>query len=227
MDTTKSNSIRYAHPFNQELNPMTKIRIKKMIDLIEPCQKLLDTGCWDGYIMQQILKVKRTKLIAGVDNSKPAISACHKKGLDARWVRTVDEKLPFKKNEFDAVVAGEVIEHLYDVNNFLQEIYRILKPNGQLILTTPNLASFGSRVSLLLGRTPWMIENEITPPNSGHIRYFTFDSLTKLLQKHKFMVKKRSADVLNIGSKFFIKNNLLIKSLLPFARIIIVDARKA
>lgn len=226
MDTTKFNSKRYSHSYTKELNPMTIIRINKMIEMIDPCNKLLDIGCWDGWIMQQILKKKIANYVIGIDNSIPAIKNCIKKGLTAKWVKTVDEQLPFKKNQFDAVVAGEIIEHLYDVNTFLKEILRILKPGGQLILTTPNLASIGSRLTLMLGKIPWMIENEIAPPNSGHMRYFTFDTLDKLLQRNGFTVNKKTADVLNIGSSFYINNEFLIKKLLTFGRIIIIQAKK-
>ncbi|OGK24255.1 hypothetical protein A3A46_01530 [Candidatus Roizmanbacteria bacterium RIFCSPLOWO2_01_FULL_37_13] len=226
MDTTKSNSKRYSHSYTQELNPMTEIRINKMIQMIDPCEKLLDIGCWDGYIMRQILKEKRAKYVVGVDNSKPAISLCRKKKLDARWVKTVDEKLPFPKNEFDAVLAGEVIEHLYDVNTFLKEIYRLLKPNGQFIITTPNLASLGSRITILLGKIPWMIENEIEPPNSGHLRYFTFQALELLLEKHGFITNKKNVDVFNLGSRFYVASNLLTKTFLTKGRIIIIQAIK-
>ena len=226
MDTTKFNSQRYSHSYTRELNPMTNIRIKKMIEMIEPCEKLLDIGCWDGYIMQKILKSKKVKSAVGVDNCKPAVASCRKKKLNAIWVRTVDEKLPFKNNEFGAILAGEVIEHLYDVNTFLKEIYRLLKPNGQFIITTPNLVSFGSRITILLGKIPWMIENEIEPPNSGHLRYFTFKALEQLLEKHGFITNKKNADVLNLGSRFYIATNFLTKTFLTIGRIIIIHAIK-
>ena len=226
MDTTKFNSYRYSHQQRSEIDPMSKIRIKKMIECIDPCKKLLDIGCWDGYIMQQVLKSKRARSTTGIDNSKPAIAACRKKKLDAYWVKTVDEKMPFKKNEFDAVLAGEIIEHLYDVNTFLKEINRVLKPGGQLIITTPNFASLGSRLSVLLGKIPWMMENELTPTSSGHIRYFTFDALTEILGKNGFLVKKKNADVLNLGSRFYLNNDFLIKKMLTLGRIIIMQTKK-
>ena len=59
------------------------------------------------------------------------------------------------ENDFvDAVVAGDVIEHIFDTDMFLSELHRILRPGGVLILTTPNLAWWWSRLRLLAGRPP-------------------------------------------------------------------------
>lgn len=46
--------------------------------------------------------------------------------------------MPFKNNSFYTVVIGEVIEHLWNCRDLLQETYRVLKPGGSLIVTTPN-----------------------------------------------------------------------------------------
>jgi SAM-dependent methyltransferase len=44
---------------------------------------------------------------------------------------------PFDDSEFDSVVTNQVLEHIFTPNDFLQEIYRVLKPNGKLLLTVP------------------------------------------------------------------------------------------
>jgi len=226
MDSSKFNSLRYTKPLEEEVDPLTKIRVEKFIELIEPCGTLLDIGCWDGYIMREILKQKKAKNVKGVDNSKPAIALGRKNGFDISFA-SADKRLPFKNNRFDCVSATEIIEHLYDVNMFLKEVYRVLKPNGQFILTTPNIASLGARLSLLMGVAPWMIETELTSQTSGHIRYYTFSSLHKLLSKYKFFLAESSTDILSVTPKFYIKwNNNFPSFLKSFGRIIIVKYKK-
>lgn len=88
---------------------------------------------------------------------------------------------------FDYVFAGEIIEHLYDTDFFLEEIKRVLKPNGILIITTPNFLSFGRRIYYLFGKGIFMEQSFTLPEKAaGHIRYYTFDSLKELARMHNF-----------------------------------------
>jgi SAM-dependent methyltransferase len=61
-------------------------------------------------------------------------------------------RLPIKTNSFDLVISSEFIEHIDSVSfdQFLSEIYRILKPGGELILTTPNYLSFWPLLEVVL-----------------------------------------------------------------------------
>lgn len=60
------------------------------------------------------------------------------------------EGLPYADQSFDLVTCTEVIEHLEHYRYTLREIYRILKPNGILILTTPNILNLKSRIRFLI-----------------------------------------------------------------------------
>ena len=61
----------------------------------------------------------------------------------------LNEKLPFKSSTFDAVIGLEVLEHLYNPYETMKEIKRVLKPNGQAIISMPNSGSFFSRIGQL------------------------------------------------------------------------------
>ncbi|MFN6992331.1 MAG: methyltransferase domain-containing protein, partial [Fervidobacterium sp.] len=69
-------------------------------------------------------------------------------------ITDLNKSFPLKNESFDTVVSMDVIEHLYDVDNFLSEIYRILKNGGKAIISTPNLISWRNRLNILLGKNP-------------------------------------------------------------------------
>ena len=95
----------------------------------------------------------------------------------------VEATLPFASDTFATVVAGEVIEHVFDTQAVVHELARVLQPGGWLALTTPNLVALSGRAQLILGRSPHNVEFDASPGTSGHIRYFTFDTLELLLRR--------------------------------------------
>lgn len=109
--------------------------------------------------------------------------------------------LPFKNGVFDLVFCGEIIEHLVNPINFLKEVKRVLKKNGKLIITTPNMAAWHNRILLLFGYPP---SNYTAVPHTryglprfirdkpsilqDHTRVFTFNQLEELLIKSGFKI---------------------------------------
>jgi len=65
--------------------------------------------------------------------------------------------LPVKSNCLDIIFAGEIIEHLIDTDHFLDEIHRVLKKSGSLVLTTPNLCNLENRLRILMGLYPILL----------------------------------------------------------------------
>jgi SAM-dependent methyltransferase len=78
------------------------------------------------------------------DRDPAAVAALQEKGVDARFAPADDP--PFAKGMFDAVYAGEIIEHLTDPEAALRRWVELLKPNGRLIVTTPNRRHLLTRV---------------------------------------------------------------------------------
>ena len=142
-------------------------------------QTVLDIGCGDAAIAEMIRK--NGNEVVGMDFSKVICTAKDKKEI--ALVAGEASNLPFKDESFNSVFAGEIIEHMLYVNEFLQGIHRILKKDGKLVLTTPNIARLRNRLSLLLGDpSPW---HEWDKPFC-HIRYFTPQTLLDCLSKNGF-----------------------------------------
>ena len=92
------------------------------------------------------------------------------------------EEAKFKSNSFDVVTLFDVIEHLPNPNATIKEIRRILKPNGLIAVTTPNIGSIPAR---LLGRN-W---EEIKRVRE-HIYFFSEVTLKRMLESNNFRVLK-------------------------------------
>jgi len=99
----------------------------------------------------------------------------------------VAEGIPFDNSTFDAVFAGEIIEHMHDTDFFIDELYRILKPQGQLVLTTPNLVYYGNAIKILLKRQLYWVDYNNT---FGHVKYYTPISLKDHLTSRGFQVSE-------------------------------------
>ncbi len=97
-------------------------------------------------------------------------------------VSDLNKKFPLEDNLFDTVVSTDVIEHLYDINNFLSEIHRVLKKGGKVIISTPNAISWRNRLFLLFGKNPFIEQYEMT----GHIVFLDYKNLEKKLKESGF-----------------------------------------
>jgi ubiquinone/menaquinone biosynthesis C-methylase UbiE len=114
--------------------------------------------------------------------SPGAIKIAKSKGLNV--IKGNVYKIPFKDNIFDLVHMSEVIEHLLDTDKALSEIHRVLKPNGKLIITTPNFTSFRDRILVLFGYLQSYAQH------LEHVRLFNKERLVKHLKKNNFKIEK-------------------------------------
>ncbi len=194
-------------------------RLKIMASLVDHDQKILDLGCGSGDFIK-ILK-KQNINVEGLEISKKVAKIGQKKGLTIK-IADLNKVFPYKDNSFDTVTAGELIEHIYDTDFFLEEIRRILKNNGNLIISTPNLATLGRRLMLLFGINP-LIETSLTN-SAGHIRYFTKKSLVELLNRHKFKIIFFCSDTVNFDNQGKIQSKMLAKIFPTLGARIIIKA---
>ncbi|MGK7389061.1 MAG: class I SAM-dependent methyltransferase [Candidatus Cyclobacteriaceae bacterium M2_1C_046] len=117
----------------------------------------------------------------------------------------ISEGIPLKDKEADALICQEGIEHFSDQLNSLKEFNRILKPNGLLLITTPNYSNLQSKVSYLLGESErfnsmmapneldsiWMSKQDITNEvYYGHIFLIGIQKLRVLAKLAGFRIKK-------------------------------------
>lgn len=207
----------YENLYDQEqkrldlhFNPRIKIMLGMINDLQLVNKRILDLGCYDGTFLSLIKNRKND--FYGIEASDYGFQEAKAKGIKVdKFFMRDGVKLPFENDFFDLVIIGEIIEHIYDTDFFLTEIKRVLKKSGYLLVSTPNIASFGRRLMLLFGFNPIIEVSPNLSDSSGHIRYFTFKSLKGLLEKHNFRVIRSKSDVVNFSSNGRLKSYLIPK----------------
>ena len=133
-----------------EYERSSKRYMRSMVKLAAPA-RILDVGCGTGLNAKFLTEMGHT--IVGVDLSPVAIERFHAKGFTGFIADISQGPLPVAESSFDVVYASEVIEHCVDTRAFLNEIHRVLKPDGMMFLSTPNSAFWPYRILGLLGRT--------------------------------------------------------------------------
>lgn len=98
-------------------------------------KKVLDAGCGTGWFSK--IAVDRGGVVTSMDLGEKLLSKVAMKCNSERIVGSILE-IPFSDNFFDFVVSSEVIEHVPDPYKAMQELFRVLKPGGIMVLTTPN-----------------------------------------------------------------------------------------
>jgi SAM-dependent methyltransferase len=158
---------------------------------------IVDVGCGDGLAAAVAAQVNPGHRFVGVDWSVAALRQARARGLAVVRAGLEGAGLPLASASADVVIMSEVIEHLVDTDSALDEVSRILKPGGSLLLSTPNLAAWYNRGLLAVGVQPVFSEVSLRGvygrPGSqvaGHLHMFTKRALTGLLAARGFRAIK-------------------------------------
>lgn len=153
----------------------------RALELLTPNTKILDLGCGLGEFARLARNQKNCDVIC-VDGEPKYVDHVKKLGFPAYRVNLEKEMLPFKDGFLDGVVALEVLEHIKNTDGILREVNRVLKPKGYLVLSTPNPAWIGHRMSCLFGYPPH--------EEGYHLRFFTKKKLERCLEENGFEIIK-------------------------------------
>jgi ubiquinone/menaquinone biosynthesis C-methylase UbiE len=221
------NQYEIRGEFKHELRT-EKERIDITVELAEG-DNLLEIGCAGGEITANLSK-KIANVVAS-DISLTYLKKAKKNAPSGKFVRLDIHNLPFDDESFDCVVCTEVLEHVYSPYKALDEIHRILKPKGSLILSVPNNMTFSRIFGHLMKRKEQYISLD---KMDMHINFFDTGSILELLRKSGYYpVSIMSANVpLPIIGKYLKKysinflTNIIRKRLLFFSDPVIVKAKK-
>jgi len=178
------------------------MRIVRSFELFtgENISSILDVGARETGFLRLFPKgVKKY----GIDLFRPADAA---QGSEIVFkIADAEERIPFRDGFFDAIFAGEIIEHLYDTDAFLQECSRVLKPGGTIVISTPNLCSLNNLLSIIFQKQLFSVAYG---RRSGvHLRYYCVSSIKQQLGVHDFHVEKLIGN--RIYLPFWIRSGLM------------------
>ena len=132
--------------------------------------RTLDAACGEGYGSAMLAQMATS--VEGVDISPQAIEHARQRygHLERAGFSVADcTSLPFGDNEFDRVVSFETLEHLAEHDQLLAEFRRVLKPDGCLILSSPDKATYSDA------------QNTV---NEHHVKELYRDELEELIRRH-------------------------------------------
>ena len=163
---------------------------------------ILDVGNLgpEGEIHENIRTSFPKSLIIGIDNNEEKAKEFN---FPNQVIADITQPLPFKNDYFDTVYLGEIIEHVWEPKKFLEEVYRVLKKEGVVIIDTPH-------VYALIRMIRFCIKGKDFLGDPTHKIFFTPTVLKNLLEKCNFDIIEMTTD-----RKFSLKSKNIISPNIP------------
>jgi 2-polyprenyl-3-methyl-5-hydroxy-6-metoxy-1,4-benzoquinol methylase len=147
-----------------------------LVGRLKAGERVLDVGCGEGHFAAELARAGVE--VVGIDVAAEPLRRARARdpALDLRQV-PAEGAWPLEDACFDAVWAGEVIEHVADTAGWLSEVRRVLRSGGSLLLSTPN----HGRLQMLSWALRARAFEAHFDPRADHLRFYTRRALTELL----------------------------------------------
>ena len=123
--------------------------------------RLLDAGGGTGRIAQ-LLKDQASQVVVADLSEGMLQQAVLKPGLDATCSLT--ESLPFADESFDRVIMIDALHHVWDHQKTADELWRVVKPGGRIVIEEPDIRTLGVKVLAVLEKLLFMRSHFLSPP---------------------------------------------------------------
>lgn len=149
---------------------------EKVMDRIKENGSVLDIGCGNGKFSGYLKRMKNSNITGIEISEKMARNA--KRKLNKVIVGNIeDENMHLPNSKFDQILLMDILEHTFNPELVLKKIIPVLKKNGEILVTLPNIANWKIRMGLMMGKFEYT-ESGIL--DDGHIRFFTYKSAVGL-----------------------------------------------
>ena len=200
--------------YNKDLNKFMFIRLKTIVNFIEgnfnrENLKILDLGCGSGEVTLALAKLGY--IGDALDNSKGMLDICRKKLSNYNWNFYLDEaqNTNLESESYDLIIASGLIEYYHNDKILLDEINRLLKNNGHLIINVSNKFGYSTCLNSL---TYFLKQNFIFKFIKSKLFNFKYGVVNFSVRKHKISDFKKTLKNFNFQ---IIQDQYIGYSLLP------------
>jgi 2-polyprenyl-3-methyl-5-hydroxy-6-metoxy-1,4-benzoquinol methylase len=157
----------------------------KLLEAVGSGKRVLDVGCSSGYLAAPL--AARGNSIVGIELDPEATRGAEPY-CERVLVGDVEAmELSLEPGSFDVVLCGDVVEHLRDPVGTLARLRPLLRDDGRLVLSTPNVANWAIRLSLLAGRWRYTDRGIL---DRSHAHLFTLATLREALDGAGYRVER-------------------------------------
>lgn len=136
--------------------------------------EVLEVGTATGYLTSEVGKLGC--IVTGIEQD-PGMAELARGYCRDMFVDNVETMDLSQLGRFDAIIFGDVLEHLRDPRSVLEKLSGLLKPGGKMLLSLPNVANIWVRLNLLIGRFNY---SPVGILDETHLRFFTLKTAKKL-----------------------------------------------
>ena len=163
-------------------------------------QDVIDIGCGEGYLAAELKKLGNNR-ITGID-ALP--TASETSSLDDYYSADLDQGISsvipqLNNRRFTRGILLDVLEHLKKPETILDECHQILDPDGQLIISVPNIANIAVRLSLLFGQFNYTERGLL---DKTHLRFYTRKTARRMVESRGYQILEEQMTVIPVELTF-------------------------
>ena len=203
--------MRYNHPIDiNNLNDSSAV----LYSFVKEGSSVLDVGCACGTLAQILYKKKQCH-VSGIEYNTENFAICRKLHIfENLWQIDLNqlkkEQLNNFNQYFDAIILGDVLEHLINPEQVLSLLKDLVKENGRVLISLPNIGHASIKSNLLLGRFDYTEQGIL---DKTHLRFFTAHSIIAFLTKQNLRINHLKRITMPLDGYQYYKFSKLPKNL--------------
>jgi methionine biosynthesis protein MetW len=170
--------------YNRDLSMGLEGKYLKVAEKIQPKSTILEIGCNTGYFSRSLIKCGHEVL--GIEVDADAAQIAISNGVNVICGSIEENSLIKSINQkFDIILMMDVLEHCVHPVDVLKSLQKIIKPNGKIIITGPNVAYWAVRKDLLLGRWNYTDSGIL---DRTHLHFYTASTWQSLIEDSGYKI---------------------------------------